>query len=157
MKTYYDRIAQGYDALHGEEQRRKLSIIKGFIPKGASILDVGCGTGISGMLGNIVGIDPSIGLLRQAKIPTVQGVGEHLPFKDFSFDAVICVTALHNFSDYQKGLAEMERVSKGKVIISLLRKANEYLSIEREIKKTFSVEDIIEDPADMIFVCRKKR
>jgi len=156
MKNYYDSIAEGYDSLHGEEQLRKLSIIGQHIPKGALILDVGCGTGLSTILGNVIGIDPSRGLLKKARIPVVQGMGEHLPFKDGCVDAVICVTALHNFSDIEKGIKEMVRVSKGVIVVSLLRRSREYQTIRKVMGSVCRVDSIIEDSLDSIIVCNKK-
>ena len=107
---YYDAIAKSYDGLHKEEQLKKFSIIKSRIKTGKStrILDVGCGTGISSGFGCFtIGIDSSIGLLRQNKRSNrVLAMAEELPFKSGSFDHVVCVTALHNFIDSKKALLE---------------------------------------------------
>ncbi len=157
MDSYYDQIAGSYGELHGEEQKRKLAIISQFIPPSARILDVGCGNGLSEMLGNVVGLDPSIMLLKQAKIPAIMGVGEALPFRDCSFDVVISLTALHNFSDFRKGIAEMRRVAKKQVIIGVLRKAKSFREIEGCIRENVVVEGKIEDAMDCIFVCRKEK
>ena len=154
--AYYGSIAEGYDRLHREEQLRKLAIIGQFIPKSALVLDVGCGTGLSSTLGTIIGVDPSRGMLLHAEMPVVQGVGERLPCRDSSADVVICVTALHNFSDVGAGIREMARVSKGRVIISLLKKAKELAAIEKRIRGAFVVQDVAEDSLDRIFVCRKR-
>ncbi len=156
-KNYYDGIARGYDGLHRDEQLSKMAAIGRFLPEKALILDVGCGTGLSEVMGRAVGVDPSRGMLLHAKIPVVQGFGEHLPFRDNSVDAVICVTSLHNFSDYEAGIREMERVSKGIIVISALKKARAYAGIEACIKANLFVERMIDSQLDMIFVCRKKR
>ena len=49
MKTYYDNISKSYNQLYGEEQKKKLDIIKDcvHVKKSYKLLDVGCGTGIS--------------------------------------------------------------------------------------------------------------
>jgi len=69
-KSYYDSIAEGYNELHGDEQRKKMKIIKEKIninPK-TRILDVGCGTGISSDFNcHCIGIDPSKDLIEEAK------------------------------------------------------------------------------------------
>ncbi|HLD87290.1 MAG TPA: methyltransferase domain-containing protein [Candidatus Nanoarchaeia archaeon] len=152
-RGYYDQIADGYDELHGAEQVRKLRIIREHIPKKGLVLDIGCATGLSILLGNVMGLDPSMNLLRQSKIPVVQGVGEFLPFRNRCAECVICVTALHNFSDYKKGIEEMARVSANQVIISLLRKSRQYKGMVEEMKKRLEVKAIIEDALDDIYVC----
>jgi len=69
--NYYDAIASGYDELHGEEQRKKVDVIRkaldGF--SFSSVLDIGCGTGISmeGWACGVTGIDPSEKLIEKAK------------------------------------------------------------------------------------------
>ena len=150
---YYNSLSKGYNALHKEEQLRKLATIKEYLPKGALILDVGCGTGLSSMLGDIIGIDPSRQLLIQAQFPTVEGIAESLPFKDCSFDAVISVTALHHCTDVKKAIGEMRRVSKGTIIISTLKKAKQYAALELEIANQLHIIRAIDDSIDTIYVC----
>ncbi len=152
---YYNAIARGYDALHKEEQLRKLEIIKRHLPKNALILDVGCGTGISKMLGNVVGIDPSRKLLAQANFPVVEGVAKALPFKDSSFGVVVSVTALHHCTGIKTAITEIKRVAKKTIILSILKKTKNYEALEKEIKKQLRVEEIIDDTIDTIFACRK--
>lgn len=154
--AYYNSIAKGYDRLHRKEQLRKLAVISRFIPAGALILDVGCGTGLSAILGRVVGVDPSREMLLHAEMPVAQGVGEQLPFKDGSADVVICATALHNFSDFKAGMREMARVSRGRIIISLLKKARGFAAMEKRIRGAFIVQDVAEDAIDRIFVCGKR-
>ena len=111
---YYDAISKSYNNLHGEEQRKKLDIIKKHIdpkPK-QKILDVGCGTGICTRWNCFsVGIDPSLGLLKEGTGNLIQADAEHLPFKDKTFDFVISVTAIHLFQDLDKGLEEIKEAS----------------------------------------------
>jgi ubiquinone/menaquinone biosynthesis C-methylase UbiE len=154
---YYNSIAKGYDGLHKEEQLRKLKVIQDHLPKNlkTAILDVGCGTGISKILGNVIGIDPSRNLIAQATFPTAEGVAENLPFKDSSFDAVVSVTALHHCTNIAKAIAEIRRVAKGTVILSILKKSKKHPLLKTEIKKQLSVQKIIDDAIDTIFICAK--
>ena len=152
---YYNAIAEGYEVLHGGEQLRKLALIQRYIPKNALILDVGCGTGLSKMLGNVIGIDPSRKLLAQANFSVVEGVAEALPFKDNSFDAVVSVTALHHCTGIRTAIMEIKRVAKAAIILSILKKAKNYGALEKEIKKQLPIGKTIEDPIDAIFVCAK--
>ncbi len=152
---YYNSIAKGYNRLHKEEQLRKLKTIGQYLPGHALILDVGCGSGFSSVLGNVLGIDPSRKLLLQAPFPAVEGVAEALPFKENSFKAVVSVTALHHCTDIHAAISEIKRVAMKTIILSILKKAKNYRSMEQEIKNALTVTDIIEDPTDMIFVCTK--
>ncbi|MCP3684144.1 MAG: class I SAM-dependent methyltransferase [bacterium] len=153
---YYDALSDGYNELHGEEQLKKLEIIKNKLKpkKTDKILDVGCGTGLSEILGNVTGIDPAEKLLKKAKIKTVKGAAEKLPFKDNSFDIVISVTAIHNFSDAEKAVKEMKRVSKGKIVISILKKSGNFSKIKKIIEKNLEIEDSVKEEKDEIFFCR---
>ena len=154
--TYYDSISDSYDELHGEEQRKKLQIIKEFIPKGAKILDVGSGTGLSSSLGDVTGIDPSIELLKQGEMSHVSGIGEHLPFQDHSFDVVISVTAIHHM-DAGKAFEEMQRVGKDLFILTLLKKSPSYKAIRSAMSASFNIEREIDEEKDTIFICKKRK
>src|SRR5262249_17495053 len=76
-----------------------------------SILDIGCGTG-NQLVANravvpqscLVGLDRSLGMLRQAKpkapdIAWVEADGAGLPFHAARFDFVTCQYALHHIQD----------------------------------------------------------
>ncbi|MFO7711260.1 MAG: methyltransferase domain-containing protein [Candidatus Woesearchaeota archaeon] len=154
---YYDTIAKGYNELYGEEQLRKLSVIKQKLQVSPSdkLLDVGCGTGISmDWPCSVIGIDPSIELIKQAK-NAIWASAEELPFPDDDFDIVISITAIQNFTDIKKALKEMKRVAKDRIIISFLKRSQLREYIESLLKHEFFVEDIIEEPKDIIFFLRK--
>ncbi len=155
--TYYDEIAAGYEQLHGEEQKEKARIIaENLVIKSTdTLLDVGCGTAsyLSIFPCKKTGIDPSAELLKQAKIPVVQGKAEALPFPDNSFDLVISLTAIHH-ADAKKAVAEMFRVAKRDIVISVLKKAANFKELEAEISK-LNVRKRIEEAHDVIFFIRK--
>ena len=151
---YYDEIAEGYHELHGGEQRKKLALVKKHLKLNPAdkVLDVGCGTGLSSDFEQfVVGIDPSFGLLKQNKKPSVQGKAEHLPFKDHSFDAVVCLTAIHHF-DVEKALAEMQRVGKKHSAISVLNKAKNRKILEKNILARFPSARCVEGEKDVFFI-----
>ncbi len=87
--------------------------------RGATILDVGCGTGIASepFAANgfpITGIDPSRAMLAKAneRLPNadlVEGVVEALPFPDERFDVAISAGVFH-WVDRARALPEVERV-----------------------------------------------
>lgn len=49
--------------------------------------------------------------------PVVQGFAENLPFDDNAFDAAMAILTVHHWSDKQKGLQEMRRVTRGRMVI----------------------------------------
>ncbi|HIH38093.1 class I SAM-dependent methyltransferase [Candidatus Woesearchaeota archaeon] len=156
--TYYDTISSGYDELHGEEQKRKVRSAKEMlrengvrINKGSLILDVGAGTGISSDFPcRVISIDPSVELVAQCQALHMQGIGEALPFKDNMFDLVLCMTAIHNFSDWKKGIEEMMRVAKDKMIISVLKKSAHFIQISDALLPYCLAKR--DDPHDEIFL-----
>lgn len=93
-----------------------------------NILDIGCGGGlfISELQKHgykIIGIDISYNLLskiRENKI-LVCGRSELLPFKDNSFNLVLCTEVLEHIFDLDKALNEIKRIVKnnGYVIITV--------------------------------------
>ncbi len=150
MENYYDATAANYNELHGEEQLKKFDVIKQNVADPGKVLDVGCGTGLSDVLGwDVIGIDPARELLKQASFPVVEGTADALPFADKSFDCVICVTAFHHFPN---ALLEMKRVSRKYVIVSLLKKANEFEKHVELIRKNLTVQKEIDVGVDLVFV-----
>ena len=122
---YYDEIAAGYDELYAAEQLDKLTSIAAFLKKEGieidsswSLLDVGCGTGISTAFfpcQEKKGIDTSKKLLARAqeKFPAIlfeEGSAEKL--KEKRYDLVISLTALQNFNDPVRCLTAMLGVGK---------------------------------------------
>lgn len=158
--TYYDEIAEGYTELHKEEQEKKIEIVKRevYFPRNAVILNVGCGPCFFSQKNAIVvGIDPSIELLKRATtIPTktirIVGKGESLPFKDQSFDAVVSFTALQNFDDIEQGIKEIKRVTKknGTITVTFLKKSKKRKEILNLLKKHLGKVKTIEEEKDVI-------
>jgi len=163
---FYKLISKGYDGLYGEEQKVKHDIIKANlnIKNGDLLLDVGCGTG-SSFNCRVIGIDPSMELLQQSQnnnnknsynaFNKILAKAENIPFKDNAFDKVISVTSMHNFDDFEKGILEIKRVGKRDFAFSILKKANDFESIETGIKDNFNVAKIIDGKKDWIFICSK--
>src|SRR6185369_16271233 len=72
--------------------------------------------GILGEPGRVVGVDPSRGMLREARkalsSPLVQGRGEALPFRDDLFDMLSMGFALRHVPDLEAAFREYRRVLK---------------------------------------------
>jgi demethylmenaquinone methyltransferase/2-methoxy-6-polyprenyl-1,4-benzoquinol methylase len=111
--------------------RRKALQLAGLKP-GMRVLDVACGPGLVaqcalslvGSSGSVVGLDPSIGMLREAQkgpcLNLVRGVGERLPFLDGQFDFLSMGYALRHVPDLRTAFAEFRRVLKPGGIVLLL-------------------------------------
>ncbi|MBW2976990.1 class I SAM-dependent methyltransferase [Candidatus Woesearchaeota archaeon] len=162
---FYNSIAKGYDELYGEEQKIKYRIIKENmgIKNTDILLDVGCGTCMADFNCKVVGIDPSIELLKKnnkaktGKLKSkIMARAENLPFKGCVFDKVISVTSAHNFEDIEKGIKEINRVGKKDFAFSILKKSSKFPAVEKLIKKTFTVRKIFDGEKDLIFICTRK-
>jgi SAM-dependent methyltransferase len=49
--------------------------------------------------------------------PTVQACAEQLPFEDCAFDAAMAILTLHHWADPRRGLTEMRRVARQRVVL----------------------------------------
>ncbi|UCG68644.1 MAG: class I SAM-dependent methyltransferase [Thermoplasmata archaeon] len=102
-----------------------LSVAISLIKNDGLILDNGCGVGNlfeHSPNKNIIGIDISEGMLNKAKsrmVYVVRGDTEKLPFKNLSFDSVICKALLHHVHNKEVAIREMERVLRdgGELIV----------------------------------------
>jgi len=110
------------------------------------LLDVGCGNGLFfSQLEDRVdlrffGLDRSWDLLTEARcrvdrVRLAQGFMENLPFRDFSFDWVVCLSTLYNLPDMEEvrhALGEMMRVCKpgGRVLVDVRNRANPYMRLK---------------------------
>ena len=145
---YYDKISPSYEELYKKEQIKKIKFIKKYC-KG-KILDIGCGPFYaSKYFKSIIGIDSSKGLLKLSNSKKVIcAKAEALPFKNNSFDTIISITAIQNFSNIKKAIQEMKRVSKRKIIITTIKKSKKIPNLKRLLKKA----KILEQEKDIIFI-----
>lgn len=100
-----DRIAQQLDAALGDAR---------------TVLNVGAGAGSYEPLGRrITAVEPSAEMIRQrptSDATVVQSSAENLPFDDNSFDAAMAVLTIHHWTDQARGVQEMRRVTRGKIV-----------------------------------------
>ena len=158
--TYYDSISEGYEELHGEEQLKKIELIKKhFHPKKTDkLLDVGCGTGLTTEPWDCVrfGVDPAKKLIARARqkdnIEYKIAPAENIPYPDDYFDHVISVTAIQNFEDIEKGLKEIKRVCKFNFILTALKKSSKIDRIKKLIYTLFDLKKEIEEEKDVIWI-----
>ncbi|HHM06005.1 MAG TPA: methyltransferase domain-containing protein [Gammaproteobacteria bacterium] len=135
---HYDWITTMMSFGSGKWYRRQALLRAGVAP-GMRLLDAGAGTGviahiaqdITGEDGLVVALDPSKGMLNEARKlgvqHTAQGLGEGLPFPDNSFDRVTMGYALRHVADLKTLFAEYLRVLKpggGMLILEITRPEN---------------------------------
>jgi ubiquinone/menaquinone biosynthesis C-methylase UbiE len=135
---FYNEIAESYNELYGEEQESKLKLIKNNLRLDGLTLDIGCGTGLSKKFFNVVGMDISFNLLKKGDICAK---AEFLPFKDKSFDNVICITSMHHF-DLDKSIKEIKRVCRSNIVITILKKSKNFNKIKNKLLKKFNLKTI---------------
>ena len=131
----FDRIAGFYDVmnsvmtagLHHRWRERAADLAR--VGPGSRALDVATGTGdlaieLAGRGATVVGLDFSERMLELARakapgIEFVQGNALELAYPDASFDAVTVGFGARNFSDLDRGLRELARVTRpgGRVVI----------------------------------------
>lgn len=96
--------------------------IASLVPPNARLLDFGCGDGLVASAIRAARPDVTVRgcdvLVREgALIPVDRIEGEHVPYSDGDFDAVILVDVLHHAADPAALLREAARVSRGVVLL----------------------------------------
>jgi demethylmenaquinone methyltransferase/2-methoxy-6-polyprenyl-1,4-benzoquinol methylase len=130
VTTLFDGAARHYDWVghvlafgSGPFYRRRALALAGLRPS-MKLLDVATGTGqvaraaarILGDPQGVVGLDPSTGMLREARRvhagPLVQGRAEEIPLRDDVFDMLSMGFALRHVATLETAFAEYRRVLK---------------------------------------------
>jgi len=138
--VYADReMARRFDALRfggpigellAEDQARVLCEYAG-IRHGATVLDVGTGTGRAALTlaaagARVTGVDASAEMLRVAReraadqnlaVTFAPGDAHALPFADRSFDVVVCLRVLMHTPGWRRCIGELCRVARTRVVL----------------------------------------
>ena len=145
-KADYDKFGEEFSKTR-QTPWKEVSEFLEKLPKGAKILDIGCGNGRHlieaekrGL--NAFGLDISKNMLkiakRKTKAPLILGNALALPFKDRAFGNSICIAVVHHFKDEKhriQALKETGRVSKSSILVSVW-------AFEQEKFKTRKSQDI---------------
>lgn len=126
IQAMFSRISPQYDRMNrlmtaGLDGRWRRAAVAAAEPRGADVLDIGCGTGdLSAEFrragaGSVIGADFSGDMLALAQAKAgggdwLQADALRLPFADGSFDAVASAFVLRNLVDLPAAFAEMLRV-----------------------------------------------
>ncbi|HEX2059677.1 MAG TPA: class I SAM-dependent methyltransferase [Thermoanaerobaculia bacterium] len=135
VRDIFDETAPWYDwsirfmSFGSGDWYRREALKRAGLERGMRLLDLASGTGVvaraaaelTGEPRAIVGMDPSIGMLRSGvtRSPKVQAPAEALPFASQSFDRISIGFALRHFADLGVVFSECHRVLRpgGKLLI----------------------------------------
>ena len=130
VRQLFDRTAGDYDriervmALGTGSHYRRMALRRAGIAPGMRVLDIGTGTGLMarqaarlvGAAGQVIGVDPSTGMIQSAKVPVgvelVAGSAEAIPAAADSADFLCMGYALRHVSDLSAAFGEFFRVLK---------------------------------------------
>ena len=120
MTRLYDKIGLNYADLR-KPDCRIAEQIRAALAGAKCILNIGAGAGSYEPVDfEVTALEPSIEMIRQRQpgnAKTVQGSADNLPFPDDSFDASMAILTIHHWSDQQKGVREMLRVTRNQAVI----------------------------------------
>lgn len=138
LRQIFNETAADYDrverilALGSGRWYRRAALRRAGLIGDMRVLDVATGTGLvareainlAGAGGRVIGVDPSVGMLRQARaslgLPAALGVGEALPFASATFDFLSMGYALRHLPDLRIAFAEFFRVLRPGAKICIL-------------------------------------
>ena len=120
MAELYDAIGVGYDAYRRPDPRIAVAIGR-TLGAAESVVNVGAGAGSYEPIDRrVVAVEPSLAMIRQRRAgaaPVVQASATDLPFGDGAFDAALAILTVHHWPDRARGLAELVRVARRRVVI----------------------------------------
>jgi SAM-dependent methyltransferase len=116
----YDNIGQGYNRFRRADPRIA-SLISASLGDARSIINVGAGSGsYEPSDREVLAVEPSevmIGQRPSGSAPCIRGAAESLPVESKAFDAAMAVLTMHHWSDWHRGLEELRRVARRRVVI----------------------------------------
>ncbi|MCP5082921.1 MAG: class I SAM-dependent methyltransferase [Alphaproteobacteria bacterium] len=120
MAATYDTIGVNYADLRKSDARIEAAMAQA-LGSAKSVLNVGAGTGSYEPADRkVTALEPSAEMIAQrsaAAAAAIQGHAEDLPFDDKAFEASMAILTIHHWTNQQKGLSEMRRVTRGPVVL----------------------------------------
>jgi SAM-dependent methyltransferase len=110
----------GYSAVRREDPRIAAQV-RAALGDARTVLNVGAGAGSYEPPDlDVTAVEPSAVMRAQrppGAAPVVDASAERLPFEDDSFDAAMAVLSDHHWDDHDRGLAELRRVARRRVVM----------------------------------------
>jgi ubiquinone/menaquinone biosynthesis C-methylase UbiE len=168
-KAYFNAQAEIWDEKIAEKDTSRLECIAACltIEPGATILDVGTGTGVllpylldkAGAEGKLIALDHAEKMLLKAKAKNLRGNISYIcadimsvPLADEICDTVVCYSSLPHFPDKPQALLEIKRVLKkgGELFICHTSSREHINGIHRQIPTVQN--DLLPDAIEMTFL-----
>jgi uncharacterized protein YbaR (Trm112 family) len=128
-------------AAYVDEIKKRFVDFTGLRDSGRKIIDIGCGNGaMKELLGacGYYGVDPLLIEGHQYDFPIVRGVGEHLSFRNGSFDAVLLNQVLDHCNSINKVIDEAVRVGGDHVPLCVMQYLSEPAGFANRLYKKLS-------------------
>jgi SAM-dependent methyltransferase len=120
VSQLYDRIGVGHRELRRPDPRIAAAILRS-LAGSETVVNVGAGAGSYEPSDRaVVAVEPSMTMIRQrgaGNVPVVQASATELPFRDHAFAAGLAILTVHHWPDRSRGLEEMARVARERVVI----------------------------------------
>src|SRR5262245_27708470 len=119
MAELYDAIGVGYE-IHRRPDPRIATAIGRALGDAETVVNVGAGAGSYEPTDRyLVAVEPSREMIRQRRsaAPVVHASATDLPFLDGAFDAALAVLTVHHWPDRTRGLRELARMTRRRVVI----------------------------------------
>lgn len=119
MQMLYDSTGRTY-SLTRQPDPRIAALIDDALLGAETVANVGAGTGSYEPASTVVAIEPSRVMIAQrpsGSAPAVQATAERLPLCSDAVDAALAVLTVHHWRDLERGVAEMRRVARRRVVV----------------------------------------
>jgi SAM-dependent methyltransferase len=120
MSQLYDDIGRDYRAYRRPDPRIAAALADA-LGDAATVVNVGAGAGSYEPADrHVVAVEPSATMIAQraaGSARVVQASATNLPFRDRSFAAALAVLTVHHWPDQVRGLAELRRVARERVVM----------------------------------------
>jgi SAM-dependent methyltransferase len=120
MVQVYDHIGIGYAGLRRPDPRLATRICQA-LGAADTVVNVGAGAGSYEPLDrHVMAVEPSLTMIHQrprGSASVVRASATDLPFKDAAFAAALAVLTVHHWPDRARGLRELARVARDRVVV----------------------------------------
>jgi SAM-dependent methyltransferase len=115
----YDRIGRGYAATRRADPRIA-ACIEVALGDAESVVNVGAGAGsYEPVERDVIAVEPSREMIAQRRPGAAQaicGSAERMPLRDDVADAAMTILSVHHWDDPARGVAEMRRVARRRIV-----------------------------------------